>query len=215
MDARILELLPWYVNGTLAAPDRAEIEGCIVSDAAYQGQIEFFRGLRLSIRHEGAELDKEIGLVRTLALIESESASHAAVRATRTSQAWWRRFLGEGGQPPLAFMVAASLVVLQTGVISYFVAERSTAFSETRSRAAVVPAIGPFVKVSFRPDATEAEVRFLLIGLGASIVGGPSQLGDYFLFLDAKRIDWVAQQLRQSPIVDAVSVIATLPASKE
>lgn len=219
MDSRIIDLLPWYVNGTLSSSETSELEASLDDHPAYRAHLAFYENLRAAVKNDAPEVSPDVGLNRALKLIATDGTAHAETRLaqdkSREKRGWWQRLLGDGFRPQYAYTLGALVIALQTGVIGYFVADRESAFSETRARATVPAAIGPFIKASFKPDAKEAEVRFLLVGLGASIVGGPSQLGDYYLFLDAKRTDWAAQQLRQSPIIDAITVIATLPAAKE
>ena len=199
-------MLACYVNGTLSARERCEVEGQLDAHPACRNELAFFEALRKEIRNGVPTISPDLGLERTLARIRSEP---------RPAPGWFGRFFQAGFTPRLAYSLGIAMIVLQAGAIGYLAIERGDEYSETRARTASAPAVGPFVKVSFRPDVKESDIRFLLIGLGASIVGGPSQLGDYFLYLEPKRTDWAAQHLRQSGIVDSVAVIATLPAAKE
>ena len=201
-------MLACYVNGTLSARERREVEGQLDAQPACRNQLVFFEALRKEIRNGVPTISPDLGLERTLARIRSEPRP-------APEPGWFAGFFPAGFTPRLAYSLGMAVIVLQAGTIGYLAIERGEEYSETRARTPATPAVGPFVKVSFRPDVKESDIRFLLIGLGASIVGGPSQLGDYFLYLEPKRTDWAAQHLRQSGIVDSVAVIATLPAAKE
>lgn len=201
-------MLACYVNGTLSERERREIEGQLDAHPAYRQQIAFHEALKSEIRNGVPTISADLGLDRTLARIRSEPRRVP-------EPGWLARLFQAGFTPRLAYSLGFAVIALQAGAISYLAIERGDDFSETRARATAVAAVGPFIKVSFRSDAKESDIRFLLIGLGASIVGGPSQLGDYFLYLEPRRTDWAAQQLRQSGIVDSIAVIATLPAAKE
>lgn len=208
MDSRLMEMLACYVNGTLSDHERREVEGQLDALPAYRKEVAFHEALQQEIRKGVPPTPPELGLDRTLALIQRESKPVP-------DPGWIARLFQAGFRPQLTYSLGLAVIVLQAGAIGYMALDRGDAYSETRARALAAAAVGPFIKVSFQPDVKESDIRFLLVGLGASIVGGPSQLGDYFLFLDPKRTDWAAQQLRRSQIVDAVTIIATLPAAKE
>ena len=208
-----MDQLAFYVNETLSDSDRRHVERHLDDHPAYQCQIAFYRALQSEIKRAVPERSPEVGLAATLARIEEESSRDSSGVAHNDS--WFQRWFDGGFRPQHAYAVGLALLAGQLGVIGTLLNDRSSEFSETRSRPVVAAPNGPFIKVSFKGDAKEADIRFMLIGLGASIVGGPSQLGDYFLFLDVRRTDWAVQQLRQSPVVDVVTVTATLPVAKE
>lgn len=126
----------------------------------------------------------------------------------------WLAYLSNLG-PGYQF-AGVAIIVLQTGAIAYMLATQpEVPYSEIRSPSISPQVTGPFIKVSFNPEAKESEIRHLLVSLGASFVDGPSQLGDYILLVERDRTDSAAQQLKQSTIVQAVSIMATLPPAKE
>lgn len=108
--------------------------------------------------------------------------------------------LGRGYQ-----LAGVAVIVLQSGVIAYLLAvQPETPYSEIRSPSITPSQAGPFISVSFNPDAKESEIRTLLVGLGASFVDGPTQLGDYLLIVETGRTETVAEKLKQSPLVLAL-----------
>lgn len=118
--------------------------------------------------------------------------------------------LGRGYQ-----LAGVAVIVLQSGIIAYLLAvPPETPYSEIRSPS-ITPQAGPFISVSFNPDAKESEIRTLLISLGASFVDGPTQLGDYFLIVETGRTDMVAEELKQSPLIQNVTIMAAPPATRE
>lgn len=207
-------MLASYVNGTLPDDERREVERQLSANPEYQQELAFQETLQRLIRNGVPPTPPDFGLEKALARIRTNPVPAKPPKPI-SEPGWLARFLGIGYPPRLVYALGLLVIVVQTGVIGRLALEDGGGYSETRARSTVAPAAGPFIKVSFKPEATEAEMRFLLVGIGGSIVGGPSQLGDYFLFLDSKRTDWAAQQLRQSAIVDAATVIATLPAMKE
>lgn len=113
-------------------------------------------------------------------------------------------------------LAGVAVIVLQSGVIAYLLAvQPEMPYSEIRSPSITPSQAGPFISVSFNPEAKESEIRTLLVSLGASFVDGPSQLGDYLLIVETGRTDAVAEKLEQSPLVQNVTLMAAPPATKE
>lgn len=218
MDAKLTADLTGYLNGSLEEKARRELQVTLESDPSTRAELDVLAFIQRAVKDSVPDVPSDIGLERTLALNRGLSARSGENSGGATHESFWVRLRGLGdwiSRPRMAYAATAVLVVTQTGVILHLLNERPPDYAETRARVSAPAPVGPFIKLSLRPEAREADIRFLLISLGASIVGGPSQLGDYYLFVEAKRTDWAAQQLRQSPIVDTASVIATLPAAKE
>ena len=224
MKVEIMDLIPWYANGTLSTADREYVESELNSHPAYRGELDFYQALRRKLQADTPTIDRAAGLADAMKRIREQPAlvgeigGNSAGRELRSHSggliAWWRGVFCEVSGSRLAYGVGAVVIAVQAAFISALLT-REEPYSDLRSSAAVASSAGPFIKVNFKPDTREADVRFLLVGVGASIVGGPTQLGDYYLYLEAKRTDWAAQQLKSSPQVENVSVIATLPAAKE
>ncbi len=205
-----------YVNGTLDEQGRGVLKQRIDGDPAIKAEYEFLVALRKGIQASVPPVPDDLGLERVLKRIRAQryqgrSSSSQLVQPVGS----WERITSWLFQPPLSYALAASIFVVQLGVIGVLVSRSAPEYSEVRTQPIAPAPVGPFVRVSLKPDAREEDIRFLLIAVGASIIGGPTQLGDYYLFVPADRTDWVAQQLRQSPIADKVNVIATLPPAKE
>jgi len=93
------------------------------------------------------------------------------------------------------------------------VGERDDDSSLMRSpRPTAVVDQGPYLKVNFKGEAREADIRMLLVEVHGSLAAGPGQLGDYYLRVPAAQADAVAGKLKASAIVDAVAVVDALPA---
>jgi anti-sigma factor RsiW len=70
---------------------------------------------------------------------------------------------------------------------------------------------GPFLKVNFKADAREADIRMLLVEMGGSLAAGPGQLGDWYVRVSPGKANALAERLWASPIVEAVVVVDALP----
>ena len=216
MEKNMADLLPWYVNGTLNDDEREYVEKHLDDNPTYKHQVSFLTGLREEIQRTATVAPMDIGLARTLQKIAAQSKAERPKFSVLRGLGRWLRTLIDG-QKYLrpAFALGVAFIAIQAVTVGYFVSGRDSEFSEIRSRKYVPAEAGPFIKISFTPEAKEADIRFLLIQMQASIVGGPSHLGDYYLYLKPARLDWAAQQLRKSPIVDSVTVMAVLPPAKE
>lgn len=205
-----------YINGTLDEDQRALLKARIESDPSVKAEYDFLVALRNGVRTCMQPVPADLGLERVLKRIRDKGRqAQPIVPHTPQPVSAWERFTSWLFQPSLSYALAASVFLAQLGVIGLLVNQSAPEYSELRTQSSAPAPVGPFIRVSLKPEAKEEDIRFLLIAVGASIVGGPTQLGDYYLFVPADRTDWAAQQLRQSPIADKVGVIATLPPAKE
>jgi hypothetical protein len=215
-----LNELPWQANGSLAANDNQLLDQAIAQDPALQSEKVFVNKLRQNIKQHTDNLplsDESQSFARLLKQVQNHELAQAKAKSkAKAGSSWLARFV-ESFQPKYAYGFGLAVICAQFGIIGLMATntDSDTVFSSTRANAKKAAGNGPFVRVSFKPAAQEADVRFLLVTVGASIVGGPSQLGDYYLYLDPKRTDWAAGQLRNSRIVDTAAVIALLPDAKE
>jgi hypothetical protein len=70
---------------------------------------------------------------------------------------------------------------------------------------------GPLLRVNIKSEAKENEIRLLLIDNGALIIAGPTHLGDYYIKVAADRVEQTKTRFQTSKVVEAVSVVASLP----
>jgi anti-sigma factor RsiW len=149
------ELLAWYVNGTLAGAERAQVDEHLHSCTRCRDEVVFLRSLRHGIQSLEQPSPGDLGLKRLL----------RDVRARRTSpQQWWR--------PALA---AAAVVIVAQGALLATFWPREPAI--TPLGAAKLD--GAVAQVQFQPAATEAQIRALLQQAGATLIDGPGAIGVY------------------------------------
>jgi hypothetical protein len=214
MKSRFDELLPFYVNGTLGADDRVWIEHYLREHPLAANELSWLRSVQTMTQEEVVPVSSEVGLERAMQRIRSERAQAAPVAATSFVERvrdWLASLLPQPMWKP-ALAGALAVIALQAVVITAMVGER-----EDASLIRGVPPVGAteppaFVKVNFRPDATEADIRMLLINAQASIASGPGQLGDYYVRVPARQVDAVTALLGASAIVEGVAVVDALPA---
>jgi hypothetical protein len=84
-------------------------------------------------------------------------------------------------------------------------------YSSVRSPQGATQADAVLLRVAVKPDAPEREWRTLVIAAGATIVGGPSQLGDYWLAGPQGERVRAIESLRTSAWVESVDETDALP----
>lgn len=207
------ELLPWYVNSTLGSDERAFVQQYLDANPTSRNAVLELEHLRQCIREEVQAVPEDIGYAAFNARLRSaDSAPRAPVR-TPGALDRLRDYLASFFARP-AYLVAACVILAQAGVIGALLhgsgadsaAEKS--YSEYRSQPSTPLEIAvPLLRITFRASATEAEIRALLIDISGSIVGGPSQFGDYLVLVEASRVESLAPRLASNHIIDNVTVV--------
>lgn len=150
----ISELLPFYLNGTLGAEDKARVEHALAADAGLQAELQFLAQIRTSLREDPPGFSPgELGLARLGRDIDRDTPAR---------------------RPSLAALAAAfALGAILSGVIAV-AAMRGP--EEPYRQAGAAPA-GVSLLVAFRAEATAREISDLLVAGNYVIVDGPSALG--------------------------------------
>jgi hypothetical protein len=211
MRRRFEELAPWRVNGTLSEADRAWVDDYVRLHPGAAAELDWYASLREEIKAGVPQVAPDIGLDKLLGRVRTEKQR----RTERKVDSFIERLIApvRDGlaslvlRPAYAY-AAAALVVVQAGVIGALVVQQYDAereFAEIRS-IATVPISGPVLRVSFKADAKEADIRQALIEVGGTLVGGPGQLGEYIVFVSPRRIDVAMETLRLHAAVEAVEV---------
>lgn len=213
---RFDELLPFYANGTLADDERSFVETWLREHPKSRAELDWYRSLQTKLRDDVPAVSSEVGLERAMARIRAER-SPQTTRQARPEPGLGERVRGWLAalmpQPLLkpALAGALAVVVAQAVVIANLSGERDDS-TEMRAVKPTVVDQGPFLKVNFKTDAREADIRLLLVQTGGSLAGGPTQLGDWFVRVPESRLTAVAEQMKASPIVDGVAPVDALPA---
>lgn len=219
MNAESTARLAGYLQGTLSPAEHEHLLLELEHDPNLRTDLRLLACIREAVREEEIAPSSEDVLATALARIRSADHRPETVSTTHRSVSdrvgsWLMGVTGLGRASPFAFASVVVVMLAQFGVIAGLLIDRDDDYAQTRSRSAAAPN-GPFIKVSLRAESTEAEVRFLLVSVGAMIVGGPTTLGDYYLYVPPERVDHVVQQIRQSRAVDQAEVIVSLPVAKE
>jgi hypothetical protein len=208
MKSRFDELLPFYVNGTLSADDRSWIESYLREHPPAEGELRWLRSVQTATLDEAAPASSEVGLERVMQRIRAERPRDSLSFVERV-RGWFSRLAPAPMRGP-ALAGALAVIALQTVVISSMLGEREDT-SLIRSPAASGFEHGPYVKLNFKPDAREADIRMLLTQVQGSLAAGPGQLGDYYLRVPAAQLADATTTIGASAIVEGFAVVEALP----
>jgi hypothetical protein len=213
MKTRFDELLPFYVNDTLDASDREWVDAYLREHPKSAAELQWYRTLQDTMQRDAPAVSAEVGLDKVMARIRGERAPSRAV--ARTAPGFGERlrefFASITPQPLLKPALAGALAVV---VVQGIVIANLASPDESTELRAVRPTVvepGPFLKVNFKADAREADIRMLLVEINGSLAGGPGQLGDWYVRIPEARIAAAADAVKASPIVDGVARVDALP----
>lgn len=230
---RFEELLPWYVNGTIGAEDRIWFARYLQEHPEANDQLRWETSLRSQLKQDVPQMSEEFGLDKMMARIQALGKTQPPPRPSSHHATLFERgreWLASLAQRP-ALATALVVVVAQASVIGSLL-DRSTDDTQLRALppAADTPALPPaahapaepgrlikrgapatYVRINFRPDAREADIRLLLVQVQGSLAAGPGQLGDYYLRVAPERREQALAQLRANAIVESAHSVDGLP----
>lgn len=197
----IHELLPFRANGTLEGADLDAVDVALAEDADLRTELAALTAIRATMRAEEVASPGEFGLARLMRDVDAEARVAAPVAANDNVVPLSR----------LRIWQVAAAVVLAVGIgfnlpqIGPGSAPMERAESEPAGFTLASGGAAADFTVVFAPDATEAELRALLLEAGLEIVSGPSALGIYGLgLIDAEMSDAAFAALSASAIVEDV-----------
>ena len=172
-------LLPFLANGSLEEAEREEVEAAVAADPALAAELEALRAIRETMQaEEDSYSPGQMGLARLMNDLDAAPANSNAAPRGRLWQ--------------LAAAVLFALLLIQS---AFLVGGEDEGFTLAGGDT------GP--TVAFAPDATEAQIRAVLLDAGAVIVDGPSALGLYTL---APLSEDAVDLLRDSPLIESLDL---------
>jgi hypothetical protein len=168
---QMLELLPEYVNDTLDKDMRDLIDEAIKTDGAIRLELKFLNSVRESIKNEKIISPTEWGLARLKqSLNNNETEEHEFV-VKKNILVLPKHFNSLWKNVALAASVA---FVLQSGYLL-----QSKLVIDEGYRTLSSAEFKDIIKVRFKDNTSELQIRRLLINLDGNIVDGPSVIGIY------------------------------------
>jgi hypothetical protein len=203
MRRRFVELAPWAANGTASAADRAWVERYARSHLEARQELEWYASLRQCIRDDAPERSPEAGLERLLhrVRVERQPVPREPQGGLAPLLGRVRHFFSQVAIRPVVAYGALALVV----VVLLDQQGREPEYAEFRSLASV-QASGPVLRVSFKAEAEELDIRGALVDIGGTLVGGPGQLGEYLVRVPPGKLEVAAAKLRANLAIEAVEV---------
>jgi anti-sigma factor RsiW len=196
------ELLPWYVTGRLDAADRERVEKHLTDCARCQAQLRVER--RLADEYRAYSPHVEASWTSLRKRIEPTLAKR--LPAPPAAASGWRALR----RPAIAMLMAAQLaiVVLTAGTVRYF-AQPDPAYRALGSAPVAASANAVIV---FQPQTREEQLRRLLNGSGAEVVGGPTDADAYVLHIaPAGRVAALAELRARPEVVMAEPIDGQTP----
>lgn len=233
MDRQFLELLPWYTNGTLNDAERAQVEAVLQKDAHAPAELALLQQLRQRVQADVPQVSDEIGLERTMRRIRADAAvEQAAIAKATAAQAaaapaspraapasptgvstLTERIRGwfEGMRLSPAFAMAALVIVVQAGFIFKLAGSDDSEYTQIRSLPGAAAPSGQLFRIAFKPEASETDIRMLLVSVQGNIESGPGQLGDYYVRVPADAALQAGAKMKAAPIIDSVLTVDAVP----
>ncbi len=198
-------LLPWYVNGTLDASTRQDMELELQQSPALRSELVWLTMLRSQVRDltqaECSPRSDDAGLDSLMALIHGEQ-SGKVTPLRKNTWAW----VAAARKMPLSMGIAAAIVLSQAVIIGALLDKSSGDLKPMSGGTAVVG--GQMLQLTFKPQATEGEIRALLAAVQGEIVAGPGALGVYVVRVPDNQGQHALLSLRNgTTVVDSVVLL--------
>lgn len=179
----VQELLAWYTTGQLDKADQTLVERHLSDCADCRAQLAFDRRMIDEFAAMRPEIDN--GWARLRQRIEART--------------WWHR-VGHEASAALRALARPSVAAFAFVQLLFVIVAGSMLLSlsrpDYRALASAPPPQSANVIAMFRPTATESQIRSLLQGNGASLIGGPTPADAYLLRVPPQSRQSVLRRLR-------------------
>jgi len=196
------ELLPWYVNGTLEAGERAQLEAHIAQCLRCRREFDAQRALQAVLASDESDVAVDRALARAHARIDRLELGRRPRASGAQFLRGWRR-----APPWLRVALLGQLVLVLVLVLAIaFIDEFSAPHLYRTLGAPSGPiAAGVRLAVVLENAAGEDELRADLAGIGARIV--TRRNGSYTLEVPPERSAEALRKLRTSAVVRSVELV--------
>lgn len=195
------ELLPWYVNGTLEADERAQLEAHLAQCLRCRRELDAQRALQAVLAKDESDVAVGRALARAHARIDRlESGWRHRASGARFLRGW------RSAPPWLRGALLGQLVLVLVLAISFIDDKRSAPNLYRTLGAPSAPVAGGVrLAVVLEDAAGEDDLRADLAGIGARIV--TRRNGDYMLEVPPERSAEALRTLRASAVVRSVELV--------
>ena len=194
-DPEIEALLPWYLNGTLDARETRQVERYLRDVSEAREELDWWRSVGRTVSEQGAAPQDDLGWARLSRRLRQERISPSPPQRTGLWQA--------------VSFAACLVIAVQSGFLMIGANGDPSAFRGAPALEQVQ------IEMTFRPEASAADIKSLLVSIDAEIVGGPDLEGRFLVGLKAEKPtrSEIEEALmfarRQITIVRSVTEIAT------
>jgi type IV secretory pathway VirB2 component (pilin) len=186
------------------------VEAALRSEHEASAILRWEKMVRSALREDPAfAVAADYGLARVMQRIRAE----AKPVASRRGWYGWLSDLVARFTGPTALALACGVVAVQFAVIVQIWPDKGATegYSNERSVPGRSLKFDSFLRISFRPDAREDNLRALLREAHAEVVAGPSQIGDYYIVVAKADVQSALGILQASAFVDSVEIANELP----
>ena len=159
-------LLPWYLNGTLDARETRQVESYLRDVPEAQEELEWWRSVGRTVSEQGAAPQDDLGWARLSRRLRHERISPSPPQWTGLWQA--------------VSFAACLVIAVQSGFLMIGANDDPSAFRGAAASEQVQ------IEMTFRPEASVADIESLLVSIDAEIVGGPDPEGRFLIGLKAE-----------------------------
>jgi len=204
---KFMDALPFYANGTLSSEEHDWFEQYLKSNPELQKAVDWHKQMQQHVFTY--ETNRLAGIPETIGL-KGLKERLSVTRKESTWRKWWSELSGASWLPT-AFAGLLAVVVLQSIVLGTIVSKKDE-LGEPRAPGAISKkeAIN-YLQINVKSDTKERDLRLALIRVGARVVDGPGQFGDYIISVPSKRLEEAKNELTRSAYVESIKKIDQLP----
>jgi anti-sigma factor RsiW len=209
------ELLPAYVNGTLAGAEHTQVEAALAASVELRDELADIEAIsamvKAGVQSDLAPVDAEMRLGRVLE--QTQTSAQERPRAF-TQPSIWQKFATWVATPnmrPAYAMALMALVVIQGGVLTQVLNQPKPEYGSL-SGGNPKALVKPQIIIQFSDAAPMKQVTDLLANEGLRLVSGPVEnifeLASAGTVLSDAELDTCIAKLRASPLVAFVDKAA-------
>ncbi len=197
--------------GELSPAERTWLDEYLRDHPAKRLELEWDRAFSAKLNEKIEAMPSMPGWSRTEQVLRAASAPAEPARTPPGSglldrlAAWFRDTFGLSLNMQA---VAAALIIAQAGVIGLLLWQYRDGpqYTELRTGTQGEAALGPVLRVSFKQDVREADLRKALADIGGEIVGGPCQLVVCLVRVKGSELAVAAERLRATDATELVEL---------